>query len=85
MVSFARMGRGGLHHLTVQRVSEHKSTKNRSHLDLFVDDADNEVQRLVRLGASVLAHHEGYYVTTVMGDPENNEFCVVQRPKPGAQ
>ena len=78
-------GRGGLHHLTLQRVDEHKAAKNRAHLDLFVNDAEEEVERLVRLGASVLARHEGYYVTTVMGDPENNEFCVVQRPKPRAR
>lgn len=33
-------GNGGLHHLTLQRVSEAKATKNRAHLDLFVDDGN---------------------------------------------
>lgn len=72
---------GGLHHLTFQRVPEPKAAKNRAHLDLFVDDLDAEVARLVGLGATVLAVHddEGGYRTSILGDPELNEFCVVQR------
>lgn len=72
---------GGLHHLTLQRVEEPKTVKNRAHLDLFVDDLDAEVSRLVQLGASVLAEHddEHGYRTTVLADPTGNELCVVQR------
>lgn len=72
---------GGLHHLTLQRVPESKTIKNRVHLDLFVDDLDAEVARLLDLGASVVATHDddGGYRTTILGDPEHNEFCVVQR------
>ncbi len=40
--------------LSLQRVLEPKSTRNRLHLDLLVDDADAEVARLQALGAVVL-------------------------------
>lgn len=69
----------GLHHLTLQRVPEAKSTKNRAHLDLFVTDLETEVDRLQALGASVAAEHHGDYRTTIMTDPDGNEFCVVQQ------
>jgi predicted enzyme related to lactoylglutathione lyase len=78
-------GRGGLHHLTLQRVPEVKAAKNRVHIDLFVADVDVEVDRLVSLGASVVvpARSDGPFVTAVLGDPEGSEFCVVQRaPSP---
>ena len=72
---------GGLHHLTLQRVTEPKAGKNRAHLDIFVDDLDSEVARLVSLGARVLEEHndEGGYRTAVLADPLENEFCLVQR------
>lgn len=70
---------GGLHHLTLQRVPEAKSTKNRVHLDLFVADLDAEVERLQALGAAIAAEHHGDYRTTIMSDPDGNEFCVVQQ------
>lgn len=72
---------GGLHHLTLQRVTEAKSGKNRVHLDIFVDDLDSEVTRLVGLGARTLEVHndEGGYRTAVLADPLENEFCLVQR------
>ncbi|MEO8888326.1 MAG: VOC family protein [Jatrophihabitantaceae bacterium] len=40
--------------LSLQRVSEPKTTKNRLHLDLLVDDVDAEVARLQALGAAVM-------------------------------
>lgn len=72
---------GGLHHLTLQRVEEPKTVKNRAHLDVFVNDLDAEVQRLVDLGARVLAEHDdvGGPRTAVLADPVGNEFCVVLR------
>ncbi len=72
---------GGLHHLTFQRVDEPKTVKNRAHLDVFVDDLDSEVQRLIALGAQELQQHndDGGYRTSVLADPLGNEFCVVQR------
>lgn len=72
---------GGLHHLTFQSVKEPKAVKNRAHLDLFVDDLDAEVSRLVDLGARTLDEHDddGGYRTVILADPLGNEFCVVQR------
>lgn len=72
---------GGLHHLTFQRVAEPKTVKNRAHLDVFVDDLDSEVKRLIALGARTLEEHDGDggYRTAILADPVGNEFCVVQR------
>ncbi|WP_037317590.1 VOC family protein [Amycolatopsis orientalis] len=58
-------------------VPEGKIAKNRVHLDLTGDD----VERLVALGAKVLAHPEDGLV--VLADPEGNEFCLVT-PTPSA-
>jgi catechol 2,3-dioxygenase-like lactoylglutathione lyase family enzyme len=71
---------GGLHHLTFQRVTEPKAGKNRAHLDIFVDDLDSEVVRLLGLGATVLEEHndDGGYRTTILADPLGNELCLVQ-------
>lgn len=54
-------------------VPEPKRGKNRLHLDVTAADRGAEVERLVELGATVLAEADGW---TVMGDPEGNEFCV---------
>jgi hypothetical protein len=59
--------------LFFQRVPEPKAVKNRVHLDLRADDPPAEVQRLVGLGARVLAEQSGW---VVLRDPEGNEFCV---------
>jgi hypothetical protein len=49
--------------------------KNRLHLDLLAADADLETQRLVSLGARVLARHPTWIT---LADPEGNEFCIVR-------
>jgi hypothetical protein len=62
------------------RVPEPKSVKNRLHLDLMPvgRTRDEDVERLVRLGARVSADHRNPdgtgWVTLV--DQEGNEFCV---------
>ncbi|WP_410664687.1 VOC family protein [Amycolatopsis sp. lyj-84] len=56
-------------------VPESKVVKNRMHLDL----ADDDVERLVALGAKVLASPEDGVV--VLADPEGNEFCLVTPPQ----
>ncbi|MCU1431004.1 MAG: hypothetical protein JWP95_109 [Actinotalea sp.] len=62
-------------------VPEHKSIKNRLHLDLAPrgdDDQVAEVQRLVDLGATRVDVGQGPEVTwVVLADPEGNEFCVL--------
>ncbi|MGY6658086.1 VOC family protein [Amycolatopsis sp. TRM77291] len=52
-------------------VPESKTVKNRVHLDLTGD----RVERLVALGARVLARPEDGLV--LLADPEGNEFCLV--------
>lgn len=64
------------HHL-----AEGKTVKNRVHLDLKAAHGrtrDEEVERVVSLGARVVADHRradgsGW---VLMADPEGNEFCV---------
>lgn len=73
-----------LNHLTLQRVPEPKSVKNRAHLDLFAKDPRAEVARLVELGATVTAEPDEEQVALdfgafVLADPEGHEFCVVGR------
>jgi hypothetical protein len=56
------------------RVPEPKTAKNRMHFDLRAPGTvADEVARLVALGASVQRRGDH---TTVMRDPEGNEFCV---------
>jgi len=69
--------------LSLQRVLEPKTTKNRLHLDLLVADVDSEVARLRALGAAVLppgAREEFGQRWFVLADPEGNEFCVARDP-----
>lgn len=65
--------------LFFQRVPEPKTAKNRVHLDLQVgpQNAANEVERLVALGASVAwTTSDRGPVTTTLHDPEGNELCI---------
>jgi predicted enzyme related to lactoylglutathione lyase len=69
--------------LLLQRVPEQKVTKNRLHLDLRVPDLDNEVARLVALGARHTtdgAIEEDGWTWYVLADPDGNEFCVLRPP-----
>jgi hypothetical protein len=70
--------------LSLLRVPEPKTAKNRLHLDLRVTGPGtpeerwatitSEVDRLTAAGATVLQPFPGHHV--VMADPEGNEFCV---------
>jgi hypothetical protein len=64
--------------LLFQPVSEAKAGKNRLHLDLapMGRGQEEEVDRLVGLGATVLDDATGFR-WVVMADPEGNEFCVL--------
>jgi predicted enzyme related to lactoylglutathione lyase len=68
--------------LLLQRVPEPKSGKNRMHLDIRVPDMDVEVARLRALGATIVRgpFDDDGYLTTVMRDPQENEFCVIVEP-----
>lgn len=59
--------------LWVNRVEHDKVVKDRVHPDLHVADVD----RLLALGATVQAEHEGF---TVLADPEGHEMCAFPAP-----
>jgi len=74
-----------LNHLTLQRVPEPKTTKNRTHIDLFAGDVAAEVERLEGLGATVTARlpedaSGASLIFAELADPEGHKFCVVARP-----
>ncbi|MDQ6900768.1 MAG: VOC family protein, partial [Candidatus Dormibacteraeota bacterium] len=55
-----------------------KTAPNRAHLDLrALTSMDEEVERLICIGAAVLKRYDDI---TVMTDPEGNEFCVEPGP-----
>lgn len=63
-----------------EKVPEPKVAKNRMHVDL-VDADPSAVERVVSLGALIVAEHElgaGGHRWTVMQDPEGNEFCIAR-------
>lgn len=61
-------------------VPEGRTAKNRMHLDLQPTDRtrDEEVERLLALGAAVVEDHRGENGLgwVWMSDPEGNDFCV---------
>jgi Glyoxalase-like domain len=77
--------------LSFLRVPEPKAAKNRMHFDIQIGGGrstpweqrwprvEAEKERLVGLGATVVARHEqnGRPDHFVMTDPEGNEFCLV--------
>jgi hypothetical protein len=65
-------------------VSEPKSVKNRLHLDLSPRDRDQdeEVERIVALGATKVDIGQGNVSWIVLADPEGNEFCVLRTRRP---
>ena len=67
--------------LVFVRVPEKKSVKNRLHLDVSPVgcERDEEVARLVALGARRVDVGQGETPWVVLADPEGNEFCVLGR------
>ena len=66
--------------LAFQRVPEDKQAKNRLHPDVWSDDIEGDVERLVAVGATragdVTVDATGAF--QVLLDPEGNEFCLVR-------
>ena len=77
--AFVEAAGWGAPNIWFNRVPEPKSAKNRMHFDLRAPAAmEAEVARLEALGAVVVSRREH---TTVMQDPEGNEFCVEPGPR----
>ena len=78
------LDRDGTHRLLFIEVPDDKVVKNRVHLDLEpVEGArDDELARLLALGAVEVADHRGQYGPgtgwVVLADPEGNEFCILR-------
>jgi hypothetical protein len=72
------------HHVLFIEVPEAKQVKNRVHFDLRPSRGtrDQEVQRLLGMGATVVADHSVLHGPGIgwvtMADPEGNEFCVLR-------
>jgi hypothetical protein len=60
------------------RVPDEKIVKNRVHLDILPADrgVDEEIARVIALGASRADIGQGKQEWTVLADPEGNEFCL---------
>jgi catechol 2,3-dioxygenase-like lactoylglutathione lyase family enzyme len=64
--------------VSIQVVPEKRVGKNRLHLDLYTDEQEAEVQRLIELGATRHARvPEPGEDFIVLEDPEGNLFCIV--------
>lgn len=70
--------------LVFARVPESKTVKNRLHIDVSPIDRerDEEVERLLGLGARHVDIGQGEQRWVVLADPEGNEFCVLRSLRP---
>ena len=65
--------------ISLNQVTEKRRGRNRLHLDLYTDDKEAEVNRLLKIGAK--RHRQRYDPDDdfrVLEDPDGNLFCVVQ-------
>ena len=71
---------GGGPSLTFVPVPEPKTIKNRLHIDVnpVGCSQDEEVERLIELGARRVDVGQGEPTWVVLADPEGNEFCVLR-------
>ena len=72
------------HQVLFLQVPDDKVVKNRLHFDLRPREGsrDEEVARVLGLGATQLSDHRGQYGPgtgwVVLADPEGNEFCILR-------
>jgi Glyoxalase-like domain len=73
-------GRGP--NISLNQVPEKTPGRNNLHLDLYSDDREGEVERLLKIGAK--RHPQSYDPDEdfrVLEDPDGNLFCVVKLPE----
>lgn len=68
-------GRGP--NVSLNETNEGHLNDYRLHLDLYTDDQEGEVKRLIGLGASLHRSPEPGEDFVVLADPDGNLFCVV--------
>ncbi len=67
--------------VSVQQVPEPRTGKNRLHFDLYTEDPEGEVSRLLSIGATRHPRTpEPDEDFVVLADPEGNLFCVIDTP-----
>lgn len=69
------------HTIWINRVLEAKTVKHRVHLDIYTRDLAD----LQALGATIVEPRHGTRTWTVMGDPEDGEFCAFLREEVPAE
>lgn len=71
---------GNAVNVSLQLVPEERVGKNRLHLDLYTDDQQGEVERLLGLGARLHPREtEPDEDFVVLEDPEGNLFCIIDK------
>ena len=76
-VALAAPDKRGVRGILFWKVPEPKVNKNRMHVDLASKSPEDEIGRLISLGAQKVEYREGNgRGWTVMLDPEGNEFCI---------
>ena len=70
--------------LTFAHVPEGKTVKNRLHIDVNTTDRsqDEEIARLIGLGATVVNDNRPEFGWVTLADPEGNEFDVLADRRP---
>jgi catechol 2,3-dioxygenase-like lactoylglutathione lyase family enzyme len=68
-------GRGP--NVSLNQTNEGHLEEYRLHLDLYTDDQEDEVKRVIGLGASLHRSPEPGEDFVVLADPDGNLFCVV--------
>ena len=63
--------------VSVQKTDDLKFGKNRMHLDLYAEDQKAEVERLLKIGATLHRAPHGDEDYVILADPEGKLFCVV--------
>ena len=74
-----RVLRGERVNMSLQRADTPVTARDQMHLDLYSDDREGEVARLIGLGATFVRKGPDRDAYDVLRDPEGNEFCVVQK------
>jgi len=72
--------------VSLNRDSKKRLGRNRLHIDLYTDNREGEVNRLLSIGAT--SHPQTYEPGDdfrVLEDPDGNLFCVVQNDEASAR
>ena len=79
-VALRATAEGGGPCMSFQRVPEEKDSKNRLHMDIYVEDLDRATALVEEFGGEGPAGsdlEEYGFTWRVVADPEGNEFCLI--------